>query len=119
VASLQTQLDEQIRRHELSADKLATLVKSVLNSLSEDISSRLDVIMGEIVEKKIEERVRLQVCALRFCWTIVTSQTCHQLNDQIPEEMLPQSLELKRQILEVQASLHNSWVSHRPIAFKY
>jgi len=46
--------------------------------------------VAEIVEKKIEERVR------------------SQLNSRIPEEIPLQSQDLQRQILEVQAELHNS-----------
>jgi hypothetical protein len=93
-------------------DEINVMLKNVLTEqLSDQLRTRMDIMIQEVVGREIKQRVEHQVCSLlsmnqpksMFLFTL-------QLKVQIPQSLREQVMQHKRQILQVQTNLHNSSV---------
>ena len=101
-------LNDQIIRQksdiEVLGDKLKTKIKE---AVQEKIKSQLYDIVEAFVREKVEEKVRDQVGCFESRTNLSILISPIQLFVQIPEDLRQQSVEHRRQIVEIKTNLHN------------
>jgi len=91
VVLIRSQLTAQYARQDVRMQEVKTLLRDVLKEqLAETLRTRVHLLIQEKVEERVKENVR------------------DQLHNQIPSNLRQEITHHKRQILQVQTSLHNS-----------